>query len=200
MSPRQILRSFAALVGSFMWLGTATMAIADPIAVYLTTTINWASDSPFFYSSTVRGVSSIFSDARGQIYPNQFFDVSPSHGPTNLSTYDGPLWINPGETILWSLGGLLSVGGLAFPVCAYGAGVMPTDPCNPSNAPRIPIATLMSDHFGSFFVTGAVFAFDSTVQIGTWEIHSHQGQIPEPATLTLLGLGLAGLGFARRKQ
>jgi hypothetical protein len=59
---------------------------------------------------------------------------------------------------------------------------------------------LMSDDFGSISVTGAVFAFDDTVRIGTWTITSHEGLIPEPATLALLGLGLAGIGFSRRKQ
>lgn len=32
---------------------------------------------------------------------------------------------------------------------------------------------------------------------GTW---TYKGQIPEPATLALIAIGIAGLGFARRKQ
>jgi hypothetical protein len=194
----QLVNGAAVLLGGLALLGVATTAIADPIAVYLTTTINWTSDFPFV-PSTVSGASSISTDTRGPIYPDHFFDVNPVDGPTDLSTL-GPIWINPGETILWSFGGLLSFGEFTIPVCAYSDFAIPSEPCDPFNAPKISIAKLMSDHFGSISVTGAVFAFDDTVRIGTWTITSHEGLIPEPATLALLGLGLAGIGFSRRKQ
>jgi hypothetical protein len=107
-----------------------------------------------------------------------------------------PLWINPGETIFWSFGGLLTTGDFTYPVCADGDFSKPGGACN-----LIPIATIMSDFFGSFSVTGPVFAFtDTPVQIGTWEIHSREFSIPEPATVSMLGLGLAGLGFSRRRK
>jgi hypothetical protein len=170
-------------------------AAADPIAVYLPTKIYWASDFPFV-PSTVQGMSLVYTDARPDISTVPVNNVNPIAGQTDILTVPIPLWINPGETIFWSFGGLLTTGDFTYPVCADGDFSKPGGACN-----LIPIATIMSDFFGSFSVTGPVFAFtDTPVQIGTWEIHSHEFSIPEPATVSLLGLGLAGLGFSRRRK
>jgi len=42
--------------------------------------------------------------------------------------------------------------------------------------------------------------FSGSSIIGQWEIVDSSATVPLPSTLALLGLGLAGLGFARRKK
>lgn len=193
---RQFLKGATALLGGLAWLGAATTAIADPFAFYITPRIFWASDSPFA-PYTVSGDSDVLSDVRFLSHTD-FFNVNPSAWDwiTPFYTNPMPLWINPGETIFWSFSGQLSSGDYSYPICANADFDLSGDQCG-----AIRITTLMSEDFGEFWLSGPVFAFgQDPVQVGWWEVHSFQYAIPEPATLSLLALGLLGLGFARRKQ
>jgi hypothetical protein len=137
---------------------------------------------------------------RADISSDSFNNWDPAAG--TLFIGHGYDLIFPGETILWSLdAGSLSFDDSEVPICAYSDTATPSGPCDPLNPPIIPIATLASEYFGSFSVSGPVFAFgNDIVQIGTWQIHSFQFAIPEPASTSLLCIGLVGLAVSCRRK
>lgn len=56
--------------------------------------------------------------------------------------------------------------------------------------------------FGYLTSNGSGFTgtHETTSGIDNWRVEVHNAQVPEPASLSLFGLGLAGLGWARRRR
>ncbi len=193
-TPRCIV---AALVALLMAAATPVIADPTPFTVYFTPRVYWIPDFPFV-PSTLSAETNTSTDARGEIDFESFSNVDPlADNPTSFPSNGGyPLMINPGETISWSLTGSIAFGDLTIPFCAYADSASPPDPCQP-----IPIATLLSAHWGTLHASGPVFAFsDGPVQIGTWDVFSDERFIPEPAVFALVGVGLAGLAASRRRK
>jgi hypothetical protein len=52
---------------------------------------------------------------------------------------------------------------------------------------------------GSFFCSGFFCVFDN-VSLGTFDVLAEHTAVPEPASIALFAVGLAGLGFLRRRR
>lgn len=182
----------------------ALVVIAEPLFINVNESITWATPSPYpgatltassefefgtSASSAFQPTGSFGSRTYSITYPSD-----PDYPPSPISVFLPAVQINWGDSIGWELEGSLLAPTATFPASACGVGVAyPPGPCS-----ELLVALNLVGGFAPINVSGGVFAFDSPVQLGTWDIKITQ--VPEPTSWMLLGLGFASLAAFRRRR
>jgi hypothetical protein len=203
-------RAFAGLAAGLAALLAAPLAFADPHYV-VDLQIDYFAGSvvgpPIFPASSLSGSVRFYSAG----LPSPFTDFNPfllvgppiDVGDVAIGQEFSTRFI-PGEPIdVGSIG--FSFGGAAAGFSAF-AFAFPSDipQAAPDNAPILtvlqsgpPIDVLILGP--PIRTSGAIFAYDAPVQVGTWSASVSAVDVPEPATWAMLVLGFGAAGVALRR-
>ncbi len=206
--------SFAGQNGTIFWTSVSSIAAGSPL---YQTTLSFSSANPF---GVVRLSQYLDEDVMGVNNDNLVVIGTPGASDFQLLTIDGTYSVGVSHSagyasalgasyIGWAadqysaLGNAITGAGAAYSI----AGVVNTGNLPPISDPRFPGNPV----YGPNDITSAI-AFDLnplstsasiTFALGglpSGEVPPSVDPLPEPASFSLFGLGLAALGFVRRKQ